>query len=152
MKVTLQYRIREVRLQGTHRFAELPKLVTNSKDVHVDQSKSIKLVSKCHNCPNVHESGNEACESFLTNDRIVDEIVIRRSDAWLVMCEVFKNYISDDVKKMIEENSSSSSVRLIDTMHHLYHSNPSFTWDIIRNKVERKDSDLAKAIADSLEQ
>ena len=136
-----------------HRLEGLPKLVTNFTCIKMHgQSKRINLVSKCHSCPNVHESGNKACESCndLTNGRIVDEIVTRRSDAWLVVCEVFNNYFSDDIKKMIEENSSSSSVRLIDVMHHLYHSDPTLTWDIIRNKVERKDSDLTKAIADSL--
>jgi len=133
-----------------HTFPGYQLEITNEPSVPL--SKTIYLVSKCHNCPNAHDIRNEACESCLTDGRIVDEIVTRRSDAWLVVCEVFNNYIGDDIKKLIEENSSSSSVRLIDLMYHLYHSDPTLTWDIIRNKVERKDSDLAKAIADSLKQ
>ena len=109
------------------------------------------LISSCDKCPNdTGDDGGLLCEpsSNLTDDQIIDEIVDKREDAWIIFCTVFK--ISADVRRKIVDNSEDEGVRCIDTMHHIYHSNPTLTWDDVRATVNNYDPDLAKVIGKSI--
>ena len=107
------------------------------------------LVSSCYKCPN--DMGDDyglicgPCNN-LTDDLIVDQIVERREDAWSVFCKVFK--ISAAVRFKIEDNHEDKTVRCIDVMHHVYHSNTALTWDDVRTMVKSHDPHLATVISD----
>ena len=115
----------------------------------VDGAGGGTLVSSCDGCPN--DTGDDygfvcgPCNN-LTDDLIIDEIVDKREDAWIILCKVFK--ISANVRSKIEDNHEDNTVRCIDVMHHLYHSNTALTWDDVRTMVKSRDSHLATVISE----
>lgn len=107
----------------------------------IDGASPKSLISPCPDCPGDCGTCND-----LTDDLIINDIVIEREDAWSVLCKVFN--ISTDVQHQIAENNEDENVRCIDVMHHVYHSNPNFTWDIVKVKVKSHDPHLAKVISE----
>ncbi|XP_065886314.1 uncharacterized protein [Dysidea avara] len=104
------------------------------------------LFSNCPACPNADGDQCELCEpcNNLTKKTIIQGIVTEIKDAWLIFSEAYQ--LTSDVRNKIEENSSDLSIRCIDVMHHLYHNDPSLSWENVMSKVKTKDPSLVGVI------
>lgn len=108
--------------------------LTNDSDYFAD------LLSKCPSCGDV-ECFSVSGLGWLDFDVI--NATMKRSDAWIILCDAFR---ASDVKLIVENNSEDTSVRCIDVIYHLYHRNPNLTWNMIIKKVGNIDPHLAKVI------
>ena len=109
------------------------------------------LITACAKCPHNTGDGSGQSQSCgpcngLRDKSIIVEIVDKREDAWKVLCEVFN--IAADVQDRIEANTEVSSLRCIDAMHHIYHSNTALTWDVVKDAMKIHDPHLAQVISE----
>ena len=117
--------------------------------ITMDSGAGGSLITTCAKCPcNTGDGNGQLCGpcNGLTDVLIIDEIVDKRDDAWRVLCKVFN--IAADVWDRIEANTEDSSLRCIDVMHHIYHSNTALTWDGVKNAMKIHDPQLAQVISE----
>ena len=117
--------------------------------ISMDGGAGGSLITTCAKCPrNTGDGNGRSCGpcNDLTDESIIDEIVDKRDDAWRVFCKVFS--IAVDVQDRIEANTEDSSLRCIDVMHHIYHSNTALTWDNVKDTMRIHDCHLAQVISE----
>jgi len=108
--------------------------------------KFVSYLSKIPGCPNDVSDcdfDNPNNSNELCNISALMELGNTTEDAWLLFCNLFG---LDSYQNVIIANSDSSSIRLVDVIHRLYHRNPNITWDKIQAEVIKYDRNLANAI------
>jgi len=78
------------------------------------------LLSSTRICPNNFDW--QVClknSTLMSKQFKLSEVIEMRADTWEVVCEAFN--IDDAIKEEITDNSADPVIRLLDTIHYLYH-------------------------------
>ena len=90
------------------------------------------LISSCPECTKDSHECNivKYCEDNMPLEDVAEH-------AWSALCDAFHTDISREIKKEIEMNSDSATVRCADVIHRLCHANPALTWSTIKTYTQK---------------
>ena len=91
----------------------------------------LESFSSCDECLSKYSC--QFTTSKLCNTVDIQKLIDKNNNAYLILCQKFN--FSNQVIRAIEDNSESNGVRLADVLHHIYHKDPSITWEQINMTV-----------------
>ena len=97
-------------------------------------------LSECLGCPGISD-----CEMLKMCWEISCILIKTSEDAWSELCDTFN--VKRNVMKIITENSESAAIRCADVVHHVFHVDPTLTWDNIKRKLAQSYPYLAVWLA-----